>query len=112
MEVLRKRNCSAELTCDVVYSILHPTKLKNKDILNVLCLYIVYINLDNTSRLIKVKQYIFLKFFFKISALNQVIFSSLGRTSYLSLMAKGSLTSEVLIVSYKTKVTIIIVIVW
>lgn len=74
MEVLRKRNCSAELTCDVVYSILHPTKLKNMDILNVLCLYIVYINLDNTSRLIKVKQYIFLKFFFKISALNQVIF--------------------------------------
>lgn len=33
----------------------------------------VYRNLDNTSRLIKVKQYIFLKFFFKISALNQVI---------------------------------------
>lgn len=55
MEVLRKRNCSVELICDVVYFIFYFIKLKNMDILNVLCLYIVYINFDNISRLIKVK---------------------------------------------------------
>lgn len=37
------KNCSAELTCDVVYSILHPTKLKKYGhLIGVVFFYIIY----------------------------------------------------------------------
>lgn len=43
MEDFRKKICSAELTCDVVYSILHPTKLKKYGhLIGDVFLYIIY----------------------------------------------------------------------
>lgn len=43
MEDFRKKICSAELTCDVVYSILNPTKLKKYGhLIGVVFLYIIY----------------------------------------------------------------------